>query len=169
MLLAQFLDESAQIYPQGLAQRNGVLPDDRYRDPRWRSEAATSSPIKPEPITAQLRASLALARIALLSARALSRYTCGSPAPSMESGTRLRPGRQEPRAVARCPAAAQRELVIGRVNANRRIAGDQIQLDRFVIFCACAVDSSRHQPCRQENLSKDSDDLPDLAPRRRPA
>ncbi len=53
--------------------------------PRLRSEAATSSPMKLDPITTQFRACCALAMMALLSARVRRRRTWGRFEPLIES------------------------------------------------------------------------------------
>jgi hypothetical protein len=46
----------------------------------------------------------------------------------------LCPGRQQQCAIVECSSAAQKDLVVGRADANRRIAGNQLYLNRFIIF-----------------------------------
>src|SRR6266404_6246766 len=75
--------------------------------PRWRNDSATSSPIKPEPITAQLRASCALADDRFAVGESSEPVNMGQIRAFNRKRARLCPGRQQQPAVAECPPAAQ--------------------------------------------------------------
>ena len=98
--------------------------------PRWRSEAATSSPMKLAPITRARLADLACSMIARLSARLRSVWTCDGRRAGNGQAHRLRAGRQQQPVVGDLAAVRQHHFVRARIDA--RDIGLEAQVDAVV-------------------------------------